>query len=127
MSLGKSIDCSLEPSEEIRFKQRNKSLMQELATLTHFNYDEIEYLCVIYYKLQILGEGKKTPIRRSQLKDVLHNALNMTEHRLMNCILSTVDRSLTPYVSMENWVKIMSLYLRGTLEEKIKYCYTVNI
>lgn len=37
-----SLDSSLDPMEEIRFRKKHGSLWQEILPLTHFNFDELE-------------------------------------------------------------------------------------
>lgn len=36
-----------------------------------------------------------------------------------------LDRGTSPYVTMATFAKAMSLYLRGDLEERITYAFTV--
>lgn len=38
-----------------------------------------------------------------------------------------LDRGTSPYVTMATFAKAMSLYLRGDLEERITYAFTVSV
>lgn len=126
MSLGKSLDSSLNIGEEVRFKQKYKKLMINLSKQCRLSYPEVEHIAVLYYKLQILGDGKNVPVRRSVISEIMHNGFDMTDYMSIHFLFSVLDRSLSPFMSLENWVKMMSLFLRGTFEEKIKFCYSVN-
>lgn len=38
-----------------------------------------------------------------------------------------LDRGTSPYVTMATFAKALSLYLRGSLDERIVYAFTVSI
>lgn len=125
MSLGKSLDGTLNTGEEVRFKQKHKKLMTYLAKQCHLTYDEIEHLAVLYYKLQVSGDGKHVPLSRSTIIEVLHHGFDITNHTLLSYMIGLLDKSLTPSMSLENWIRMLSLFLRGTFDEKLKFCFSV--
>ena len=49
----------------------------------------------------------------------------MTDDSLMDRVFLALDKGPSPCISMETWANALSLFLRGTLEEKIQFCFTV--
>lgn len=113
--------------EEIRFKRKHANLIQKLTKELHFSQEEMENILLIYYNIQKHGEEKQQGITKNQLKEFLHNTLGMTDTEITNRIVQTIARGPSPIISMEVWARIMSLFLKGTLEEKIKHCCNVGI
>ncbi|XP_045465284.1 EF-hand calcium-binding domain-containing protein 1-like [Harmonia axyridis] len=127
MSLGETLDASMDSMEETRFKKKQSPLIKELLAKKkiHFSQTEIECLLIIYYKLQKDGPEKQRAVNKNQFRDILHNAFDMTDGAMMDRIFSALDRGPSIYVSMETWISALSLFLRGTLEEKIRYAFSV--
>ncbi|XP_067000073.2 calaxin-like [Anabrus simplex] len=113
-------DSLLDPLEEIRFKHKTFPLSVALSQSSHFNLIETETLLLMYYKLTQGGT-----MDRKRFRAVLHAALDMTSDTLMDRIFTVVDRSRRGNITMESWIGALSLFLRGTQEEKIKYAFSV--
>lgn len=62
---------------------------------------------------------------RSHFRDVLHTGLGMTDSYMMERVMVALDRGTSPYVTMATFAKAISLYLRGDIEERIAYAFTV--
>lgn len=122
---GEPLDSSMDSMEETRFRKRNQKLALRLTEKLHFTYNEVECLLLIYYKLQKDSKDSKQGIDKTQFRGVLHCALDMTDDYLMDRIFYTLDRGPSSFMSMETWATSLSLFLRGTLEEKITYCFSV--
>ncbi|CAH1647543.1 unnamed protein product [Spodoptera littoralis] len=121
-----SLDSTLDPMEEIRFRKKHSAVWAEILKDTHFTFDELEQIMMIFYKIQkrddrCLGTDL---ITRSHFRDVLHNGLGMTDAYMMERVMVALDRGTSPHVTMATFVKAMSLYLRGDLEERIQYAFT---
>ncbi|XP_044757155.1 EF-hand calcium-binding domain-containing protein 1-like [Coccinella septempunctata] len=127
MSFGETLDASMDSMEETRFKKKQGPLIKELLAKkkVHFSQTEIECLLIIYYKLQKDGPEKQRAVSKNQFRDILHNAFDMTDGAMMDRIFSALDRGPSIYVSMETWISALSLFLRGSLEEKISYAFNV--
>ncbi|XP_037984230.1 EF-hand calcium-binding domain-containing protein 1 isoform X2 [Motacilla alba alba] len=41
------------------------------------------------------------------------------------CVFSTFDKDNTGCITVEEWVEGLAVLLRGTLEEKMKYCFAI--
>ncbi|XP_049884694.1 calaxin-like [Pectinophora gossypiella] len=121
-----SLDSSLDPMEEIRFRKKHSRTWMELQKDTHFTFDELEQIMVIFFKIQKRDE-KPAPsdlISRAHFRDVLHTGLGMTDAYMMERVMVALDRGTSPYVTMATFAKALSLYLRGGLEERITYAFT---
>lgn len=81
---------------------------------------------VLYYKFQKGGEHLQQGMSKVQFKELLHASFDVTSAEMVDDICYVLDKSASPYITMENWVKAMALFLRGTFEEKIRHCFNVN-
>ncbi|TKS88477.1 EF-hand calcium-binding domain-containing protein 1 [Collichthys lucidus] len=111
----------------------NRKLIQSLAeTLSkeveHFNKTEVE--CLIREFNVLLGEPT-LPVRaahgldRGAFRTILHNMFGMTDDMIMDGVFRTFDKDKDGFISMREWIEGLSVFLRGTLDEKIKYCFDV--
>ena len=57
---------------------------------------------------------------RTMFRDILHTSFNMSDDFFMDRVFQAFDRDCDGYISLEEWVKGLSVFLRGTLDEKIK-------
>ncbi|KFR11953.1 EF-hand calcium-binding domain-containing protein 1, partial [Opisthocomus hoazin] len=62
---------------------------------------------------------------RNMFRDALHRAFGMTDDVIMDRVFRTFDRDNDSCISVVEWVEGLSIFLRGTLEERIKYCFEV--
>lgn len=76
---------------------------------------------MIYYKLT-----KDRPMKRRRFRQVMHTMFDIQNEKLMDRIFSAFDVTNSLKVTAESWALGMSIYLRGTLAEKIKFCFQVR-
>ncbi|CAG9092062.1 unnamed protein product [Plutella xylostella] len=121
-----SLDSSLDPMEEIRFRKKHGREWVQLLPQTHFTFDELERVMIIFLKIQKRDEKPASPetISRAHFRDVLHTGLGMTDTYMVERVMVALDRGTSPQVTMATFAKAMSLYLRGDLEERITYAFT---
>lgn len=62
---------------------------------------------------------------RFKFRDILQNSFDMTDDFMMDKVFKTFDRDNDGYLSMIEWVYGLSIFLRGTQEEKIN-CKTIK-
>ncbi|XP_030760356.1 EF-hand calcium-binding domain-containing protein 1-like [Sitophilus oryzae] len=127
-SMAGQLDMSMDSMEETRFRKRNQYLIHRLEKRLHFNYLELECLLIMYYKLQKEGQAsnpKQEGVTKIQFRDVLHCALDMTDDSLMDRVFLAIDKGPSACISMETWATALSLFLRGTLDEQIQFCFSV--
>lgn len=79
----------------------------------------------LHIKQSIIIVHISGPYPRAHFRDVLHTGLGMTDAYMMERVMVALDRGTTPYVTMQTFAKAFSLYLRGDLEERIAYAFTV--
>ncbi|XP_023310279.1 EF-hand calcium-binding domain-containing protein 1-like [Anoplophora glabripennis] len=119
------MDSSMDIMEETRFRKKNQKMAVRISEKLHFTFEEAEYLLLIYYKLQKESKEMAQGMDKTQFRDVLHCALDMTDDYLMDRIFYTLDKGPSPFMSKDIWASSLSLFLRGTIEEKMSYCFTV--
>ncbi|XP_022602933.1 EF-hand calcium-binding domain-containing protein 1 isoform X2 [Seriola dumerili] len=111
----------------------NRKLKQTVAEtiskqVEHFNKTEIE--CLIREFTVLLGEpaapGRAvTGLDRAKFRSILHNVFGMTDDMIMDGVFRTFDNDNDGFVGIKEWIEGLSVFLRGTLDEKIKYCFHV--
>ncbi|KAF2892733.1 hypothetical protein ILUMI_13439 [Ignelater luminosus] len=119
------LDESLDTMEETRFKRKYVDLIHKLSKELHFTREELESLVVIYYKLLRANNTDRKEITKNEVKDILHDTFDITDTKMAGYIICKLDKRPGPNFSMENWLRSMSLYLRGTFDEQIKFCFEV--
>ncbi|KAK3925875.1 EF-hand calcium-binding domain-containing protein 1 [Frankliniella fusca] len=95
-------------------------MIGKLTRETHFDWEELESLCFVFHKLT---RGTKGKMSRKDFIEVMHSALDMTNSGNVNYSYKNYDPNNMQYISMEDWCRGLSVALRGTLDEKIKYCF----
>lgn len=119
-----SLQITLEPSEELKLRQQSK-LIKELVRETHFSLIEVEALCVIYFKFLNENNVKRSQLDRMQFRAMFHSCFHINDDFLIDRAFVYLDKGTTTYVTLDTFVKTMSIFLRGSLDEKMKYCFAV--
>lgn len=111
----------------------NRKKLQKLTeTLTknckHFNKFEVKCLINLFYSL--VGNPTErhstvTGLDRNAFRNILHTTFGMTDDMIMDRVFRGFDKDNDGSVNVLEWVYGLSLFLRGTLEEKMKYCFDV--
>ncbi|CAB1436045.1 unnamed protein product [Pleuronectes platessa] len=111
---------------------KRKSIHTLAETLSkqvqHFSKAEVEGLIGLYHEL--LGgsaaQGRAvTGLDRSRFRTLLYNMFGMTDDMIMDGVFRTFDKDNDSFVNEKEWVEGLSVFLRGTLDERIKYCFNV--
>ncbi|XP_012223205.2 calaxin-like [Linepithema humile] len=118
------VDTLNKSSSEVVFRRKHNALFKKLAQKTHFNLREVEALAIIHRKItQTLG-----PMTRVVFRDVLHSSLDFTEnirHLYIDRIFATFDKKNVLQIHLEQWIEGLSIILRGNLNERIHFAFTV--
>uniref|UniRef100_A0A8C5H1P6 EF-hand domain-containing protein n=1 Tax=Gouania willdenowi TaxID=441366 RepID=A0A8C5H1P6_GOUWI len=113
----------------------NRKVIQTLAEniskqVEHFSKTETERLIREFHVL--LKEpmsnhpGKEAPgVDRGKFRNILHEDFGMTDRMIMDQVFRTFDKDNDGFLSVKEWIKGLSVFLRGTLDERIKYCFGV--
>jgi Ca2+-binding EF-hand superfamily protein len=69
---------------------------------------------------------RRQGLDRVVFRELLHNAFDLvTEDVLMDRIFCTFDRTCCGSVRLEDWLCGLSVFLRGSLEERTGFCFRV--
>ncbi|XP_063989819.1 calaxin-like isoform X2 [Diachasmimorpha longicaudata] len=118
------IDMLNDSAKETVYIRKNQPLFKKLARTTHFNLKEVEGLAVIHKKIR----GEMGPVTIKVFRDIMHSGLDYTEnirHLLIDRVFSVIDTRTSLQLPVDQWIEGLSIILRGTLDERIKFAYTV--
>lgn len=121
------LDMTLDPLEEVAFRNRAEDWIRKhkWTKTTHFNFKELEAILYIYHKLQRENPDPNKNITRFQFSTIFHIVFGMPDSNLMPRIFHVLIGSAASTVAVTSWIKMMNIFLRGTLDEKIDYCFEV--
>lgn len=103
-------------------KKNQAKLAEQIYKQTHFTKGEVENLLTMFRKLVPNQKGK---LDRTIFRTVLHNTFQMTDDILMDRIFRAFDKDNDSNICMEEWIFGLSVFLRGTPEEQMSYCFNV--
>ncbi|XP_061753066.1 calaxin-like isoform X2 [Nerophis ophidion] len=110
----------------------SKRLIQNLAkaiskNVVHFNKMEVE--CLIREFHSLLGQpnsaGKSDNLDERRFKGILKNDFGLTNDTIMERVFRSFDKDSDGCISVKEWVEGLCVFLRGSLDEKIRYCFRV--
>ncbi|XP_004697821.1 EF-hand calcium-binding domain-containing protein 1 isoform X1 [Echinops telfairi] len=111
----------------------NRKKLQKLTdTLTknckHFNTYEVNCLVNLFYTL--VGDVAERPgvvvgLDRNAFRNILHMTFGMTDDMIMDRVFRGFDKDNDGCINVAEWINGLSVFLRGSLEEKMKYCFEV--
>ncbi|XP_055605988.1 calaxin-like [Uranotaenia lowii] len=129
------LDITLDPSEECRFLNKVHRLIRRMVRRTHFSQQELEACLLIYYKLVNDDDSPVTSaspkvcgireLSRVQFVRFFDRAFGIPDETTANRIQAALTSTETAFLSMESWVRMLSIFLRGTMDEKIEHCFRV--
>uniref|UniRef100_A0A8D1JMF8 EF-hand domain-containing protein n=1 Tax=Sus scrofa TaxID=9823 RepID=A0A8D1JMF8_PIG len=95
--------------------------------LNSFKKSEVESLIRIFYSLVERADVRLDNIGLdcNAFQMILHNIFGMTDDVLMNRVFFAFDKDNDNLINAKEWVKGLSVFLRGTFEEKLKFCFEV--
>ncbi|NWT09670.1 EFCB1 protein, partial [Vireo altiloquus] len=109
-------------------RKRMKLLVDSLTRSSkHFNKSEVECLVNLFDTLVAKGSSDFAGVGFTRLvfRDTLHNAFGMTDDVVLDRVFTIFDRDNNGHITVADWVEGLGLLLRGTLDEKIKFCFQV--
>jgi len=87
----------------------------------HFSKAEIEML-IIMYNSYVTAPKR---MDRSTFRDILQSRFGMTDDLMMDKDFKAFDKDNDGYISVDEWVSGLSVFLRGWPEEKKKFVFRV--
>uniref|UniRef100_A0A1B6LX04 EF-hand domain-containing protein n=1 Tax=Graphocephala atropunctata TaxID=36148 RepID=A0A1B6LX04_9HEMI len=115
-----TLDLTMNPQEEARRRHKLRSFIKENCGRTHFSKKECETLLLVHYKLT-----KNRHMDRKYFRKVMYTLLDFSNDHLIENIFSAFDRENRLVITKESWLLGMSLLLRGSLDERIAFCFKV--
>ncbi|KAM6375773.1 calaxin isoform 1-T1 [Alca torda] len=109
-------------------RRRLQQLVDSLGrSARHFNKSEVECLIKLFNTLVADSNNRFATVGfdRNVFRDTLHSAFGMTDDVLMDRVFRAFDKDNDSCISVVEWVEGLSVFLRGTLKERIKYCFEV--
>ncbi|XP_034016006.1 EF-hand calcium-binding domain-containing protein 1 [Thalassophryne amazonica] len=112
---------------------KNK-LLQGLAEnfskeVEHFNKTEVVCLIRDFNRhledQTVSGTRVLKGLDRENFLHILHTVFGMTEDTMLNGVFRIFDKDNDGLISMKEWIEGLSIFLRGSLEEQMKYCFQV--
>lgn len=99
-------------------------MVKSTSYSSHFTVKKFEVECLIrlFYSLVGCPVGKmdNTGLDCNTFRGVLQNIFGMTNDMLMNRVFFVFDKDGDGYVNLEEWIKGLAVFLRGTFEEKMR-------
>ncbi|CAL4130400.1 unnamed protein product, partial [Meganyctiphanes norvegica] len=90
-------------------------LAEKIARNTHFTCEEVDALLALHAPRM---DGNR-------FRDIMHGVFGMNDDNLMESVYQVFDMDQDGTVGPEEWCLGLSIMLRGTLSEKIEYCFSV--
>jgi len=71
------------------------------------------------------NKSKARGFNRNQFREILHKTFSLTEDLLMDRVFRVFDRNSDSLIDDIEWVEGLAIFLRGDLEDKINYTFSV--
>ncbi|XP_023423133.1 calaxin-like [Cavia porcellus] len=105
-----------------------RKLVESISkTVKSFKKGEVECLIKLFHSFmeKVGGRFGNLGLDRDTFQEILHSIFGMTDDTLMNRVFCAFDRDNDNYINLEEWIRGLSVFLRGTFEEKMKFCFEV--
>ncbi|CAG5105814.1 Oidioi.mRNA.OKI2018_I69.chr1.g2478.t1.cds [Oikopleura dioica] len=106
-------------------KKNLQKQAEDLANQKNVHFDKIEIEKLLLVFTELTKNNKRPFLDRNQFRDLLHEHFRMTEEILMDRVFRAFDADSDSLISMKDWVLGLSIFLRGSLEEKTDYSFRV--
>ncbi|XP_038144603.1 EF-hand calcium-binding domain-containing protein 1 isoform X2 [Cyprinodon tularosa] len=93
-----------------------------------FTKTEIECLIKRFNALlakQVSPSGAAHGLDKETFRGIMQTTFGINKPLMLDGVFRNFDEDRDGIVSVEEWIRGLSVLLRGTLDEKIKYCYEV--
>lgn len=95
-------------------------LAEKIAKNTHFTCEEVDALLTLHDP-----SGTSSRMDGNRFRDMMHGTFAMTDEVLMEAMFRVFDMDQDGVVGPEEFVLSMSVFLHGSLDERIDYCFSV--
>ncbi|TPX30616.1 hypothetical protein SmJEL517_g05863 [Synchytrium microbalum] len=96
--------------------------IEELLKITNFSRGELEALTRRFAEL---GPDKTDRVDRARFRDLLADTFGVDDSLLMDRVFRCFDSDADNYISFDEHVRGMSVFLKGKFEERLRFCFRV--
>jgi len=93
---------------------------EQLVKHTHFNLEECKNLLLFHENMLEIGR-----LDRLRFREILHVTFDITDDIMLDLVFHAFDRDSDGYVDSLEWVKGLSVMLRGDIQQLIDFVYFV--
>ncbi|XP_033097882.1 EF-hand calcium-binding domain-containing protein 1-like [Anneissia japonica] len=107
-------------------QQQDADLLLRIGKQIHFSENEGKALVNQFkYLTKDNKVARQDKLDRSQFREVLQSTFKMTDDIIMDRLMRAFDTDADSCVNLSEWILGLSVFLRGTLEETIVFCFNV--
>lgn len=117
------VDAFHPSAAEYRFLGRYRPLIAYFKKTTKFSNKEIESLMLLFHKFT----NQREIMLKDDFIDILGCTLGLTDEFINDkIIIQILEKSnIKRFITMDVWVQVFSLFLRGSQKAKRKFCFGV--
>ncbi|THD25614.1 EF-hand calcium-binding domain-containing protein 1 [Fasciola hepatica] len=108
---------------EVSIRKRIAHLVNLLEGQVNFTRSEIEHLLDMFVKINIKKPFSK--LDRVTFREILHYVFQMTDDVMLDRIFRAFDVNAAGSISARHWILGMSIFLRGTIEQRAQCKFIV--
>ncbi|XP_072139224.1 calaxin [Mobula birostris] len=113
----------------VEMSRKQQELLADALCRVTKRFNRHEVLCLMKVFSTLVDTFPEQHITvgldRNKFRNVLHVTFGMTDDMIMDRVFRAFDKDNDSYVNMKEWIEGLSIFLRGTLDEKIKFCFDV--
>ncbi|KAI9136688.1 hypothetical protein BKA69DRAFT_1022516, partial [Paraphysoderma sedebokerense] len=98
-----------------------QSPIEELLKITNFSKQELEILTRNFNYLSPVNDK----VDKTHFRDLLCDHFGIDDSLLMDRVFRCFDADADNYISYDEFMKGMSVFLKGKFEEQMKFCFRV--
>ena len=101
-------------------KKDENILAKKLSRKSHFKIGEVEQLFTIYNEY-----SDSEVLTKQGFKEFIQSVFKITDKLTLDRTFHVFDSDSNGFLSRDNFVMSMSIFLMGTMDEHIRYCFSI--
>ncbi|CAG7786357.1 unnamed protein product [Allacma fusca] len=97
-----------------------EEMAERIEPTVHFSHSECVALLKMYQRLDDMEK-----MDRLKFRSILYSAFQITDSFMLDRIYRMTDKTDSGYIDHGEWLSILSLMIRGTMDELIEFCYNI--
>lgn len=115
------LDKTMSPSLDARGRCKVSPWFKNLQGRTHFSDHELKCMLLLYSKL-----CKRTSLTQKEFFYFVRVIFDIHDESILLRVFCALEDPLVPGIRFDQWICLLSLFCRGTLEEKIAFIWSVR-